>query len=213
MSVYAKSETMSVSSIDESTAGEPADRGQEGDDEREISEPGQRHVDVEDPVDVPLDRVGGRPEQRHHARHHERSGGSDAEPGTDARHPVRRTARDGGVCHSMAAGTMVRPMTVYTTENANKRPAHDSAPTASPESAALVPRVAATSCGTSTGSARIGTSAARARRRSARTTSTMTMGGRARTPGRTTTMRWTGSATGRARRTSERMRPTTPPST
>ena len=37
---------------------------------------------------------------------------------------------------------MVRPTTVYTTANANSRPAHERAPTASPLSAALAPRVA-----------------------------------------------------------------------
>src|SRR3989449_4661692 len=185
---------------------EPADRREEDDHECEVREPRQGHVDVQDPVDVALHCVGGRPKERHHARHDKRRGGSDAEPWTDARQRI--SARDGGLCHSIAAGTMVRPMTVYTTANANRRPAHDRAPTASPLSAAPVPRVAATSCGTRTGRARIGTSAALARRRSARTTLTTTIGGSARTPSSTTTRRCSGSATGRSRRTSERMPPT-----
>src|SRR2546425_1916499 len=185
---------------------DPADRGEEDDHEGEVREPRQRNVHVEDAVHVALHRVGGRPDERHHARHDERRGGSDAEPGADAQH--RRAAREGGLHHSIAAGTMVRPKTEYTTANAKSSPAHESAPTASPLSAALAPREPATSCGTSTGSARIGTSAARARRRKASTTSTTTTGGKAITPSATTTTRWKGSASGRSRSTSDRMPPT-----
>src|SRR3989475_8265246 len=185
---------------------EPAHRREEDDDEGEVREPRQRNVHVEDAVHVTLHRVGGCPEERHHARHDERRGGSDAEPRTDAQH--RRAARKGGLHHSIAAGTMVRPKTEYTTANAKRSPAHESAPTASPLMAELGPREAATSCGTRTGNARIGTSAARARNRSASTTFTTTTGGSAITPSTTTTTRWNGSASGRSSSTSDRMPPT-----
>src|SRR5438034_5180681 len=186
---------------------EQADRREEHDDERKVRQPRRRDVHVDDAIHVALHGIGRRPHEPHpHGEERERCG-DDAKPGTK---PQLRERRSGGLDHSMAAGTMVSPSTAYTNANAASSAPHESATAASPASAAALPWLAAISCGTSIGNERIGTTATRARTRSATTLFMTITGASATRPSSTTNARCPGSAISRSRRKIESAPPATP---